>query len=59
MKLSDMIKDIQEVIDMFGDYTLDSGRIATDSVKITAERINKFDITVDEDNKTATVNLMS
>lgn len=59
MKLSDMIKDIQETIEMFGDYELDEGQIHTDNVDITAKRINKFTIVVDEENKTATVKLMS
>ena len=59
MKLSDMIKDIQETIDMFGDYKLEGSRITTDDADITIERTNQFYMTVDEENKTVQVNLMS
>ena len=59
MKLSDIIKNIQDVIDTFGDYELDNGAIYTDNVEIEASRINKFDIVVDEKSGTATIELMS
>jgi len=59
MKLSEMIKDIQDTIDMFDDYELEGSSITTDDADISIDRTNKFYMTVDKDKKTAQVNLMS
>ena len=59
MKLSEMSKDIQEIIKTFGDFELDSTSINTNYSDIKVENINKFYITVDGENKTACINLLS
>lgn len=59
MKLSEISKDIEEIIKMFGDFNLDSASITTSFSDIKIEKINKFYITVDKENKTACINLLS